>query len=484
MTAPVPIRDLIGPVVADLARRSGTDLARWLDQVDRLRGCREPIRLTGETMTVDAGTGELLHHYTTEHEPHGQLMVRCGNRRASRCPACAETYRADTYHLIKAGLIGGAKGVPEHVRDHPRVFATLTAPSFGPVHTGPVHTGPVHTGPVHTGPDRHEARAGKGRVCHPRRTGPACWRRHSAGDPAIGQPIDPDSYDYTGHVLWHAHAGDLWARFTIYLRRALARRAGLTHAAFNRTARVAFAKVAEYQQRATVHFHAVIRIDGRPTPGTDQQANTGPCPPPAWATSELLEAAIREAAAAVHLDAPDAGDATPRTLTWGDQVDVRAITGTDMGGDLTEQAVAGYIAKYATKAAETTGTLDRPVNGWDLAHLETRGLTPHTAALIRTCWKLGARPELAHLRLRKWAHMLGFRGHFSTKSRTYSTTLGALRQTRADYAETARRDHLNLPAPDTTLVLAHWQYAGQGYTQGEAVLAGLPAPETRDGRTT
>ena len=29
--------------------------------------------------------------------------------------------------------------------------------------------------------------------------------------------------------------------------------------------------------------------------------------------------------------------------------------------------------------------------------------------------------------------MLGFRGHFSTKSRRYSTTLGALRQARADY---------------------------------------------------
>jgi hypothetical protein len=52
-------------------------------------------------------------------------------RRASVCPPCAETYRADTYQLIRAGLVGG-KGVPETVTGHPCVFATFTAPSFGP----------------------------------------------------------------------------------------------------------------------------------------------------------------------------------------------------------------------------------------------------------------------------------------------------------------------------------------------------------------
>jgi hypothetical protein len=60
--------------------------------------------------------------------------------------------------------------------------------------------------------------------------------------------------------------------------------------------------------------------------------------------------------------------------------------------------------------------------------------------------------------------MLGFRGHFSTKSRRYSTTLGALRADRAqhqrDYSATASL----WPAPEseTTLVLTHWHFAGQG----------------------
>jgi hypothetical protein len=60
--------------------------------------------------------------------------------------------------------------------------------------------------------------------------------------------------------------------------------------------------------------------------------------------------------------------------------------------------------------------------------------------------------------------MLGFRGHFSTKSRSYSTTLSALRADRAQH----QRDHSPAaslwPASDnyTTLVLAHWHFAGQG----------------------
>jgi len=35
--------------------------------------------------------------------------------------------------------------------------------------------------------------------------------------------------------------------------------------------------------------------------------------------------------------------------------------------------------------------------------------------------------------LGQWVHMLGFRGHFVTKSRGYSTTLGELRAARATY---------------------------------------------------
>jgi len=97
-------------------------------------GCLQPVLLRGRADYIDGGTGELLHRYTTVHEPGGVLPIACKTRRASRCPPCAEVYRADTYQLIRAGLTGG-KGVPAAVADHPCVFVTLTAPSFGPVHS-------------------------------------------------------------------------------------------------------------------------------------------------------------------------------------------------------------------------------------------------------------------------------------------------------------------------------------------------------------
>ena len=61
------------------------------------------------------------------------LHVACGNRREAVCPACSAVYKRDARQLVRAGLAGG-KGIPETITAHPCVFATLTAPSFGPVH--------------------------------------------------------------------------------------------------------------------------------------------------------------------------------------------------------------------------------------------------------------------------------------------------------------------------------------------------------------
>ena len=127
--------------------------------------------------------------------------------------------------------------------------------------------------------------------------------------------------------------------------------------------------------------------------------------------------------------------------------------------ELTERAVAAYIAKYATKGAETaTGALDRPIRF--LAELAQLDITDHARRMIRTAWTLGARKELEELRLRAWAHMLGFRGHFSTKSRRYSTTLGALRTARAEWRRAQATTSETSEVLNTTLVLAHWVFAG------------------------
>ncbi len=81
--------------------------------------------------------------------------------------------------------------------------------------------------------------------------------------------------------------------------------------------------------------------------------------------------------------------------------------------------------------------------------------------------------------------MLGFRGHFSTKYRAYSVTLGALRQERADHNEALTRERAALagyplPGPNTVLVLSHWRFAGIGLTTAESWLAALRRPDTLD----
>ncbi|SEG67699.1 hypothetical protein SAMN05444920_103896 [Nonomuraea solani] len=434
-----------------IARLNHPDYDRWATQVRNTGGCRQPIHLRGKVDHYDQATGQLLHRYTTRHEPDGILRLPCKTRRASRCPSCAETYRADTYQLIRAGLIGG-KGVPTTVTSHPTLFVTLTAPSFGTVHAC-------------------REKNGKTLPCHARRNAPTCphgrattcTTRHSKDDPRIGEPLCPDCYDYTGSVLFNALAPLLWKRFADAVRRHLAKHGGLPLSELRHHLTLSFAKVAEYQRRGVVHFHAVIRLD----------SSDGPAfPPPAWVTADALTHAVQHAAkvvtATATATAPAYEDEPERALRWGDQLDVRRIT---LDGDLTEQAVAGYIAKYATKAAECVGTLDRRVNPLD--NLDAFNLRDHARRLIATCMRLGALPELAGLRLADWAHMLGFRGHFSTRSRRYSTTLGELRAVRERFVHTEEVAHGRLPLfdEDTILVISEWEYVGKGYSVGDALLA-------------
>ncbi|MFJ8251267.1 replication initiator [Streptomyces sp. NPDC094466] len=452
---------IASPHLRDLVRLAHThDFDRVQEQVRHLRGCTQPVNLHGWSITTDPATKEVVRSYRSEDEPSGRLLTTCGNRRATRCPACSRLYAADTYHLIKAGLAGG-KNVPETVRTHPRAFVTLTAPSFGPVHNQP----------------------GNHRPC-------ACGTHHTDDAPALGTPLTPASYDYTGAVLWNAHAGQLWARFTLYLRRALAAHLGLTQKALNASLRVSFAKVAEYQKRGLVHFHAAIRFDG---------PEGHPTPPPPWATLDALQAAVVTAVERAHLTvtSPAFGE---RVIAWGSRFTVDPITALG-DGELTDAKVAGYIAKYATKSAENTGTVDRtllcrhcngngrqtgpsglpafcdPCDGTGQAEPVTAlPVQHHVRQMIRTAWNLGHLPELAHLNLWKWAHMLGFRGHFSTKSRAYSTTLGALRDVRRTWrqaqADTARtRAGHPTPDPTTLITQSAWTYLATGYTPGEELLA-------------
>jgi hypothetical protein len=353
--------------------------------------------------------------------------VRCGNRRGECCPSCAHEYQGDMWQLIYAGLAGGRKGVPEAVGEHPQVFATLTAPSFGAVHT----------------------RRDDGRACR-------CGRRHEPDDPLLGGAVDPGSYDYEGAVMWNWNAPALWNRFMIELVRVLAADSALSESAWRKLVRVAYAKVAEFQARGLVHFHAIIRLDH----STDRAKAPG-----VHVSAEMLSDAIATAAGRARLTADDAGDGPVREVRFGEQLHTRVLAGGRAGCDLDPEAVAAYVAKYSCKGShEAITRRDMTVD-----QLRDRGVPEQLVQMALAALRLAARPGLRGIG--RWVNMLGFRGHFVTKSRGYSTTLGQLRGDRAAYR--AQHDKPDDDDEDeSTPVMAAWTYLGSGYLNaGDVLLA-------------
>ncbi|MCP2343693.1 replication initiator [Actinomadura rupiterrae] len=431
----------------------------WSAQVERAGFCWRPVRLRGRAAAVDVATGEAVAEYSTEGGPDGSVLVACKDRRASVCGPCAEVYRRDVWHLVASGLHGrdatdGAGGeVPGSVAGHPVVFATLTAPSFGALHTAR---------------DGGVCRERPGRCRHGLPLG--CARRHTDGDAWAGLALCWDCYDYDGHVLWHAAAPALWARTTVYLYRALARLAGarlgrpVSVRAVRGLLRVSYVKVAEWQRRAAVHFHAVLRLDG-----VDAGDPGRLVAPPAWADAGLLGAALREAAGRVAVPLPSVGGGV-RVARWGSQVDVSPVV------DVAR--TAAYVAKYATKTAGDTvaGLPVRAFGTADLAHVRGKVGSTHVMLLVLACLRLAKRGDCARWRLGEHVHTLGFSGHFCSKSRHYSVTLSSLRQARRDWqADQAARAEAGRADPWAVAhrrasgarveIAGDWRFVGMGYAR-------------------
>jgi len=457
-----------------LALALGDDFTRWEQQLTATGNCVNPVRLHGRIDAIDRATGTRASLYNTATEPGGVLRLACGSRREDVCPPCSQVYKGDARQIIRSGLTGG-KGIPDSVGTHPLVFATLTAPGFGPVHT--TRTGRRgRKGACRPRRDAHQRRCPHGREI-------SCPRHHQEGDARLGTPLCPDCYDYTGHVLFNALAPELWRRFVIYLPRQLARLAGITQRQLAREVRVRFVKVAEYQHRGVIHYHAVIRLDA---------AGDSHRPPPPRYTTQLLEQAIRGRAAAVRYDtAVLTGDdpSLRRILQFGPQTDVRAIhdaTGLPATGTaLPARAVGNYIAKYATKAAAAPGLPARAVRS--AADITALACSEHYKQLIVTTWRLGKNPAAAALALNRWTHTLGYRGHFLTKSRRYSVTFTALRRARIDYRRAQRHpggelDPWGRPLDERiVLTVSTWMYAGTGHaTTAERTLALAAAARARE----
>lgn len=470
--APLNLPELSAKAAHGLAARV-TD-ASWdafSDALTSARFCTHPVRLRGRVHEVDSRTGEARLVFDSANSPLGQVFKPCGNRREHICSSCSRLYARDTFEVIRTGVQGG-KQVPETVADNPLLFVTLTAPSFGLVHSSSERA---------CRPRRRDDRT---RCLHGRPTW--CHAHHSDDDKA-GTPLCEDCYDYASHIVWQWWAPELWRRFTMNVRRGLARSLGASDRGLKEHASIQFAKVAEYQARGAIHFHALLRLDGPADAGIGS-------PAPLAVSADVLGALVTDAASSARFTARPVFDGdVARSLAFGTQLDVRIVRATrrtdDPDGALSAGQVAGYLAKYATKDATNAGGRERRA-------------TQHVRRLRMTCQDLfeqsltaWAMEENPYLLLGKWEHALGFRGHFSSKSRRYSVTLGALRRARSrwhrvmadasqrgetlDVTELERR--LLADDEDTTVIYGEWSFAGTSWPcPGDAELAAAAAARARE----
>jgi replication initiator protein RepSA len=387
-----------------LTRASSPDYFDWLSHVQAASGCTRPIRLSGTLDSIEAATGRLLDSRHTDQLPDAAIYKACGTRLASVCPSCARTYQRDAYQILRSFLVGG-KGIPATVAKHPAVFPTFTAPSFGTVHTRNVKR--------HTCTNRKRCDC-RPEPCHARRDTPGpcehgqpvvCWQRHTAADPALGQPLCLDCYDHDHHVVWNLFSTELWHRTKQAADRHLAqlcKARGLPPVAKSTPngkvrmvppAQLTHGKAAEMQRRAVVHFHALVRLDGVHPDDPDAVL----IPPPGVDVDDII-AAFHHAVRTIcfttpaHPDKPEGWE-----IRWGDPnkgFDIQALT---LGGDgsITDEMVgeqvasqkAGYLAKYTTKSTEATGFSSTRITDDTIGQYDADG--DHIGRLVAACWRIG-----------------------------------------------------------------------------------------------
>jgi hypothetical protein len=296
-----------------------------------------------------------------------------------------------------------------------------------------------------------------------------CHRRHAEDEQTLGTPLCLDCYHHRHQVVWNNHAGELWRRTRINLDRTLdrlTRALGLPAGCV----RLRYAKVAEMQRRGVVHFHAIIRLDAHHRHQPDLIL-----PPPPELTVAHLQDVITTAVTTTGYTTPSHPHQPEGWhITWGQQLDIRPIR-LSGDGDLSDRAAAGYLAKYATKSTETTGHTSRTLDT-ETIDLYADPDGTHPQRLIHTAWTLGQHPDWRSLQ--RWAHMLGFGGHFLTKARHYSITFTHLRQRRITWRrnlQPTQHDH------DTTLIINWLTYTRAGWkTPGDALLANTAAALARE----
>jgi hypothetical protein len=241
-----------------------------------------------------------------------------------------------------------------------------------------------------------------------------------------------------------------------------------------------------------VHYHILIRLD----PTDNDDSTTGKSDTAVSAIE--LAAIVRQAAERVQLpvvvrSSAGADTSSPesetRMLRFGTQIDIQPLTGAD---DTAKPGlawrVAAYLAKYTTKSVAEFGIAACRISPAAIAELD---ISAHIRRILSTLAKLATLPE--NTAMLGWLHTLGYRGHITTKSRRYSTTMTALRAARHHWrvrrAERPQHDDYQRNPSDlqdwskSPPELSDWRIDGAGHrNDGERLLVETAALRVREHR--
>ncbi len=354
----IPLTPELLAELAERASRNGLPAAG-------ARSCARPATARGRsacegTSRPAATTGAGARCGRPITEPDGVLRKACGNRREAVCPACAERYRQDAYHLIAAGLRGG-KGVPGldrrapgRVRDADR--AELRACALA------------------------AARPGRSAAALPaaaRRSGlparqPALVRRDSrrgrpvprrAAVPRVLRPRGRDRLEQPARRAVAAHDDLPAAHDGVADRDRTQERLARARALLLRQGRRVPAPRPRAPARPDPARPGDAGLPRRRAPPAPARASTSSC-----SNAPCADRRRRQRAAARTSSARG-------RVRWGGEVDVRRLDDGQVRGEL-----AGYLAKYATKSTELAGGVLHRVSEHEVDELP---VSDHVRAYLR-----------------------------------------------------------------------------------------------------
>ena len=277
-------------------------------------------------------------------------------------------------------------------------------------------------------------------------------------DGALGQALCADCYDYEAAVLFNAGVSELWRRTTIYALRALGSLAGMSAREAARRLRLSYVKVVEFQ-----------------TPGLGPPPRAGPGRRPRRRARRGTRGDRRRHAGCSPPHRGEQGERTPARCRCRSPDDLgtpdryrrgrRRGRGPPAGCGLRREVRDEGLGRarrarpppQVRRSRRDSEAARAPPRDW----WRPRGRSPISRRSPTTTCGL-------------WAHTCGFRGHFLTKSRRYSTTFGELRAERQRWrlAALARPVHRTREASPDEAVVREWRYEGSGYlTAGDACLA-------------